>query len=105
MLMQIILSCIAGAIGASWTSSNLNNTYLKFKPKSEWETNTGLIFLQITGTLILIFTNFVPISLLISLEFVKFWQASFMNLDILMYDTNNNIQMSANSSSINEELG
>jgi len=37
-------------------------------------------------TWILIFTNLVPISLLVSLELVKFWQAMFMSYDKSMYD-------------------
>ena len=57
------------------------------------------------GTWILIFTNFVPISLLVSLEMVKFWQAGFMQRDILMYDKRQDLQMIVNSSNINEELG
>lgn len=44
------------------------------------------MLLSLTGTWILIFTNFVPISLLVTLELVKFWQALFMEKDILMYD-------------------
>jgi len=46
----------------------------------------GLLFVALTGTWVLIFTNFVPISLLITLELVKFWQASFMQVDLLMFD-------------------
>jgi phospholipid-transporting ATPase len=34
--------------------------------------------LKLIGTWILIFTNLVPISLLVTLELVKFWQAGFM---------------------------
>ena len=55
------------------------------------------------GTWVLIFTNFVPISLLVTLELVKFWQGSFMQYDLSMFD--NSVQMSVNCSSINEELG
>ena len=32
------------------------------------------------------FRNFVPISLIVTLEIVKFWQGSFMSMDINMYD-------------------
>lgn len=57
------------------------------------------------GTWILIFTNFVPISLLVSLELVKFWQAGFMERDFTMYDKEQNYFMNVNCSNINEELG
>ena len=39
-----------------------------------------------TGTWILIFTNFVPISLMVTLELVKLWQSIFMSYDVLMFD-------------------
>jgi len=39
-----------------------------------------------TGTWILIFTNLVPISLLVTLEMVRFWQGMFMEFDIMMFD-------------------
>jgi magnesium-transporting ATPase (P-type) len=35
----------------------------------------------------MIYRNFVPISLLVTLEVVKFLQAMFMTYDVLMYDT------------------
>jgi hypothetical protein len=38
------------------------------------------------GTWILIQTNLVPISLLVTFEVVKFWQALMMTYDIKMYD-------------------
>ena len=34
----------------------------------------------------MIFTNFVPISLIVTLEIVKFWQGTFMSWDADMYD-------------------
>ena len=57
------------------------------------------------GSWILTFTNFVPISLTISVELVKFWQAGFMENEIKMYDEEENIQMKAQASNLNEELG
>ena len=46
-----------------------------------------------------------PISLLVSLEVVKFYQAIFMSYDIMMYDEEQDMQMRAQSSNLNEELG
>jgi hypothetical protein len=51
------------------------------------------MFIQITGVWILILTNFVPISMLVSLEVIKFWQAIFMEFDILMFDDKNMMLM------------
>jgi phospholipid-transporting ATPase len=47
------------------------------------------------GTWILVFTNFVPISLMVSLELVKFWQAMFMSFEWLMYDDEQDMPMKA----------
>ena len=64
---------IAGGVGATWTTENLDLNYLEFSSDSEWDTDWFLIFVKKTGTWFLIFTNFVPISMLITLELVKFW--------------------------------
>jgi phospholipid-transporting ATPase len=53
----------------------------------------------------LMFANFVPISLIVTLEMVKFFQAIFMTLDLDMYDEANDIPCSVQSSNLNEELG
>jgi len=67
--------------------SNLEEaTYLSFKKDDEWNSNAFLLFIKTTGTWILIFTNFVPISLIVTLEIVKFWQGTFMGFDVNMYD-------------------
>jgi len=57
------------------------------------------------GTWMLIMTNCVPISLLVSLEVIKLWQGSFMGWDLLMYDINQDLPMKPRCTSINEELG
>ena len=70
-------------------------------------------FFIILGTWILIFTNLVPISLLVTLEFVKFIQATFMSWDMNMADItygedgqiDEALEMVAQSSNLNESLG
>jgi phospholipid-transporting ATPase len=57
------------------------------------------------GTWVLVFTNFVPISLTVSLELVKFWQAMYMNYEVLMFDDEQDMAMKAQASNLNEELG
>ena len=64
---------IAGGVGATWAAENLDLNYLEFSSDSEWDTEWFLIFVKKTGTWFLIFTNFVPISMLITFELVKFW--------------------------------
>jgi phospholipid-transporting ATPase len=49
--------------------------------------------------------NFVAISLLVSLEMVKFAQALFMEFDWMMHDPCKDLPAKVQSSNLNEELG
>lgn len=73
IVLQWAISLLAGGIGASWTTKNLKSPYLEFTSDSKWDTEWFYIFVRKSGTWFLIFTNFVPISMLITLELVKFW--------------------------------
>ena len=46
-----------------------------------------------------------PISLIVTLEIVKFWQGTFMGWDIDMFDEEQDFAMKAQTTNINEELG
>uniref|UniRef100_A0A8C4RN41 Phospholipid-transporting ATPase n=1 Tax=Erpetoichthys calabaricus TaxID=27687 RepID=A0A8C4RN41_ERPCA len=63
--------------------------------------NFGLNFL----TFIILFNNLIPISLLVTLEVIKFIQAFFINWDMdMVYEVTNTPAM-ARTSNLNEELG
>ena len=49
--------------------------------------------------------NFVSISLLVTLEMVKFFQAMFIAWDWMIFDEEKGIQAAVQSSNLNEELG
>ena len=49
--------------------------------------------------------NFVSISLLVSLEMVKFCQGIFIEWDWMMYDEEKDMSAAAQSTNLNEELG
>jgi len=49
--------------------------------------------------------NFVPVSLLVTLEMINFIQAYFISVDIAVCDQLRGIQASVQSSNLNEELG
>ncbi|KAH7474515.1 putative phospholipid-transporting ATPase DRS2 [Phytophthora ramorum] len=53
----------------------------------------------------IIMQNFVPISLNVSLEFVKYWQAYFIEQDLEMYDKQSDTPAMVRSSALNEDLG
>jgi len=57
------------------------------------------------GNWLLLFTNFVPISLLVTLEMVKLFQGIFMTLDPKMTARATQTKTTVQSSNLNEELG
>ncbi|XP_044154614.1 phospholipid-transporting ATPase IA isoform X1 [Bufo gargarizans] len=63
--------------------------------------NFGLNFL----TFIILFNNLIPISLLVTLEVVKFIQAYFINWDVDMHYEPTDTPAMARTSNLNEELG
>ncbi len=56
-------------------------------------------------TWFLLFSNFVPISLIVTLEMVKFIQAQFIQWDIMIFDKAKRMGAKVQSSNLNEELG
>lgn len=53
----------------------------------------------------ILFSTFIPISLIVSIEFVKIFQGYFMSVDKEMYSEANDRHMHSRTVSINEELG
>lgn len=54
---------------------------------------------------LLCFSNFVPISLLLTLEIVKLCQGIFISWDASMFDVNQGMPAGVQASNLNEELG
>lgn len=107
LMAQVVLASIGAIFGASWVTKY--QAYTKYLgttevPEDEMK-GFGYYLLQQIGTWILIFTNFVPISMMVTLELVKFWQAGFMTKDHTMFDQEQDMAMRAQSSNLNEELG
>ncbi|XP_051901210.1 phospholipid-transporting ATPase IA isoform X1 [Pristis pectinata] len=98
ILLFISLVC---AIGSTiWNKRHAKGVwYLHFSDSGA--SYFGLNFL----TFIILFNNLIPISLLVTLEVVKFIQAFFINWDIdMLYEPTNTPAM-ARTSNLNEELG
>jgi len=57
------------------------------------------------GTWFLALMNFVSISLLVTLEMVKFFQAMFISYDWMIFDVEKGMEAKVQSSNLNEELG
>lgn len=56
-------------------------------------------------TFFILFNNLIPISLQVTLEIVRFYQAFFINEDLQMYDVENDVRANARTSNLNDELG
>ena len=105
--LQIILSFIASLANHFMVEKNKNKLVYIFleivsKKKSINDVNE---MHTIMGTWILVFTNFVPISLLVTMEIVKFFQGIMMGWDIDMIDKKRFINAKVQASTLNEELG
>uniref|UniRef100_A0AAR2M0J4 Phospholipid-transporting ATPase n=1 Tax=Pygocentrus nattereri TaxID=42514 RepID=A0AAR2M0J4_PYGNA len=99
-LLAISLVCSIGQ--TIWKYQYGNDAwYMDLNCKDGGAANFGLNFL----TFIILFNNLIPISLLVTLEVIKFIQAYFINWDTdMLYEATNTPAM-ARTSNLNEELG
>lgn len=97
----IAICFLSGIVYSTWESSNNLIVAKYMKEKSHpWLYN---MFVRM-GNWILIFGNFVPISLMLTLETVKFFQGTLISIDKGMISYNG-IECRVQSSNLNEELG
>ena len=108
--MQIILSLISSGLNLVMRKNHnfTMNNYLFYSPNftgfNSFYHNLSLS-LQKFGVWILIFTNFIPISLLVSMEMIKFFQGIFISWDIDLYNKEKHRGAKVQTSTLNEELG
>ena len=91
---------IASAAGFEVITSGDQNDLTYNKP-TEKTPNFFWNFL----TFVILYNNLIPISLLVTLEIVKFFQAKFINKDLDMYHEDTKTYALARTSNLNEELG
>lgn len=101
---QCMFSLTAALIGGVWLGEEQvqNANYLwgpNDAPDPAWAA-----FLQF-WTFILIFANYIPISLLVTTDMVKFFSAMIIAWDIDLYHSDSDTPMSVRCSDLNEELG
>jgi phospholipid-transporting ATPase len=103
--IQAAVCLVATVYNIVWLKIHENTvTYLEI-PLIDYYNEIAVLSLIQFGTWFLTFMNFVPISLLVTLEFVKFLQAYFMGEDAEMYDLEKDLPCKVQSSNLNEELG
>eukprot|EP00347_Sterkiella_histriomuscorum_P005590 403356030 len=104
VLMQFIMSFIGAIANTIWEIIYKENfTYILSTDQVTRSFMLNLVILW--GTWFLSFVNIVPISLIVTLEMVKFIQAAFIQWDVSIYDTQKDLCTKVQTSNLNEELG
>jgi phospholipid-transporting ATPase len=101
--LLLILSLIS-TIGSSirtWFFSK-QSWYLRVEDTT---TNKASQFVKDLLTCIILYNNLIPISLIVTMEVVKFWQAQLINSDLDMYYAKTDTPAVCRTSSLVEELG
>ena len=100
--IQVIL-CIMCASGSSYYHYN----YFKDISYLEYDTslNSFIVGLISFFSYLLLFNTMIPISLVVTLEMVKYGQGFYMGWDTEMYSTLRKQYVTVNSCSLNEEMG
>lgn len=99
-LVFILLSTgfLSAVFSQLWTSGN-KHWYIFGDSQATF--NFGMTYL----TFVILYNNLVPISLQVSLEVIRTFQAHFINSDLEMYDKKTDTFAMARTSNLNEELG
>lgn len=101
MSLFAILAVIAFISTIASLIWNHDNTHWYLGPYAGYTSNPFFTFL----TFVILFNNLVPISLQVTLEVVRFFQAQFINSDLDMYHEESDTPAMARTSNLNEELG
>ncbi|GMT17548.1 hypothetical protein PFISCL1PPCAC_8845, partial [Pristionchus fissidentatus] len=101
LFFVLVSLAIISAIGAEI----YNSTYVPEAWYISWILRDGAGFLWNVLTFFILYNNLIPISLQVTLELVRFFQASFINNDLGMYHADSDSCAVARTSNLNEELG
>ena len=102
-ILQFVIGIISSLIGNIQLYSDRKNLGYIY-PDNEINITFGKIVI-IIGTWIILVNNIVPISLLMTLEMVKYIQGIFISWDFHIYDLVNKQKPKVQTSTLNEELG
>jgi phospholipid-transporting ATPase len=100
ILIQMLL-CLCFALFFSIDT----DPYIKLFDENSIAENQIESFIFVFFSWLLTLSNIVPISLLVTIEMIKFCQAIFISWDFKLYDSENRRPAIVQSSSLNEELG
>jgi len=98
--LLVLLCLLASSCNGLWTSGNGSlHWYLGLEDVPTANFGYNLL------TFIILFNNLIPISLQVTIEVVRFIQATFINNDLEMYHAETDTPACARTSNLNEELG
>jgi phospholipid-transporting ATPase len=95
-IIMILISVFCAVAAAIYNADYLASAFYL-------DTPNGFIFNMLSFYLLL--NYLIPISLQVTLEVVRFFQARFINKDIQMYDEENDVRCHVRTSNLNDELG
>ncbi|KAJ2550178.1 aminophospholipid translocase [Coemansia sp. RSA 1933] len=102
LFMILVLLSVLSALGSQiMTSRNRDHLGYLYLPSGQGAKTFVLNIL----TFIILYNNLIPISLMVTMEVVKFQQAQLINADMDMYDESSDTPALARTSSLVEELG
>nr|CAG4639782.1 EOG090X00X3 [Daphnia pulex] len=98
--LLVLLSLLASSCNEIWASNfGFQHWYLGLEDLPTANFGYNLL------TYIILFNNLIPISLQVTIEMVRFMQATFINNDMEMYHVETDTPACARTSNLNEELG
>ena len=106
-ILQFIIGFISSLVGNIQLNSDMKYLEYIYPPLNENEKMkiTFGKFIITIGTWVILVNNIVPISLLMTMEMVKYIQGIFISWDYHMYDLINHQKPKVQTSTLNEELG
>uniref|UniRef100_A0A0R3RW30 Phospholipid-transporting ATPase n=1 Tax=Elaeophora elaphi TaxID=1147741 RepID=A0A0R3RW30_9BILA len=101
LFFALVALSFISAVGAYFFDHKqlINAYYLGFQAKGSFDFFWNML------TFFILYNNLIPISLQVTLELVRFFQAVYINNDIAMYDEKTDSCAVARTSNLNEELG
>ena len=104
--LQIFLSLISAVVSMIQFNTNISSLsyILPSRPMPQYHFSISF-FIARAGTWLVLINNIVPISLLVTLEMVKYIQGMFISWDIELYDRKTRTPAIVQTSTLNEELG
>ena len=102
LAIQMVLSILTCSLSSAWMHAyGIDSAYLGY----DRSTNFNLLAFYNFFSYMLLYNTMIPISLIVSLEFVKVFQSYFIEVDEEMYVAQRDKFAKVQTTTINEELG